>query len=71
MFHAMQVTLKVKVKSLSRFRLIATLRTAAYQVPLSMGFSREEYWSGLPLQVTLKILVEILQKQCTIRLQGL
>ena len=75
MFHATQVTLKVKVKSLSRFRLLATLWTAAYQAPLSMGFCRQEYWSGLPLQVTLKILIEIeieiLQKQGTIRLQGL
>ena len=39
---------KVKVKSLSRARLLATPRTAAYQAPLSMGFSRQEYWSGLP-----------------------
>ena len=40
---------KVKVKSLSYVRLLATLWTAAYQAPLSMGFSRQEYWSGLPL----------------------
>ena len=40
---------KVKVKSLSRVRLPATPWTAAYQAPLSMGFSRQEYWSGLPL----------------------
>ena len=40
---------KVKVKSLSRVRLLATPWTAAYQAPLSMGFSRQEYWSGLPL----------------------
>ena len=40
---------KVKVKSLSRVRLLATPRTAAYQAPLSMGFSRQEYWSGVPL----------------------
>ena len=40
---------KVKVKSLSRVRLLATLWTAAYQAPLSMGFSRQEYWSGVPL----------------------
>ena len=39
----------VKVKSLSRVWLLATLWTAAYQAPLSMGFSRQEYWSGLPL----------------------
>ena len=40
---------KVKVKSLSRVRLLATPLTAAYQAPPSMGFSRQEYWSGLPL----------------------
>ena len=37
---------------LSRFshvRLLATPWTAAYQAPLSMGFSRQEYWSGMPL----------------------
>ena len=38
----------VKVKSLSHVQLFATLWTVAYQVPLSMGFSRQEYWSGLP-----------------------
>ena len=37
-----------KVKSLSRIRLFATPWTAAYQVPPSMGFSRQEYCSGLP-----------------------
>ena len=40
---------KVKVKSLSRVRLLATPWTAAQQAPPSMGFSRQEYWSGLPL----------------------
>ena len=40
---------KVKVKSLSRVRLLATPWTAAYQAPPYMGFSRQEYWSGLPL----------------------
>ena len=40
---------KVKVKSLSRSWLLATPWTAAYQAPLSMGFSRQEYWSGVPL----------------------
>ena len=37
-----------EVKSLSRVRLFATPWTVAYQVPPSMGFSRQEYWSGLP-----------------------
>ena len=40
--------LKVKVKSLSRVRLFATPWNGAHQAPLSMGFSRQEYWSGLP-----------------------
>ena len=40
---------KVKAKLLSRVRLTATPGTAAYQAHLSMGFSRQEYWSGLPL----------------------
>ena len=40
---------KVKVKSLSRVRLLATPWTAAYQASSSMGFSRQEYWSGVPL----------------------
>ena len=39
----------MKVKSLSRIRLLATPRTAAYQAPPSMGFSRQEYWSAVPL----------------------
>ena len=40
---------KVKVKSLSHVWLLATAWTAAHQAPLSMGFSRQEYWSGVPL----------------------
>ena len=40
---------RVKVKSLSHVRLLATPWTAAYQAPPPMGFSRQEYWSGLPL----------------------
>ena len=40
---------KVKGKLLSRVRLLPTSWTAAYQAPPSMGFSRQEYWSGLPL----------------------
>ena len=44
---------KVKVKLLSRVRLLATPWTAAHQAPLSMGFARQEYWSGVPLHVVL------------------
>ena len=40
---------KVKGKSLSRVRFLATLWTTAHQAPWSMGFSRQEYWSGVPL----------------------
>ena len=40
---------KVKVKSLSLARLLATPWTVAYLTLLSMGFSRQEYWSGVPL----------------------
>ena len=40
---------KVKLKSLSHVRLFVTPWTAAYQAPPSMGFSRQEYWSGVPL----------------------
>ena len=40
---------KVKVKSLSHVRLFATPWTAAHQALQSMGFSRQEYWSGMPL----------------------
>ena len=47
---------KVKVKSLSQVRLFATPWTAAYQAPPSMGFSRQEYWSGVPLPSLLKLL---------------
>ena len=36
-------------KSLSRVRLLATPRTASFQAPPFMGFSRQEYWSGVPL----------------------
>ena len=39
----------VKVKSISHVRLFATPWIVAHQAPLSMGFSRQEYWSGLPL----------------------
>ena len=37
-----------KVKSLSRVQLFATPQTIAHKASLSMGFSRQEYWSGLP-----------------------
>ena len=49
---------KVKVKSLSHVRLFATPWTAAYQAPLSIGFSRQEYWSGVPLPSPIERLVK-------------
>ena len=45
----MQESEKWKWSSPSRVQLLATPWTAAYQTPPSMGFSRQEYWSGLPL----------------------
>ena len=46
--HFLLQCMKVKVKSLSRVRFLATPWTAAYQAPPSMGFSRQECWSGVP-----------------------
>ena len=40
----------MKMKSLSRVRLLVTPWAVAYQAPLSIGFSKQEYWSGLPFR---------------------
>ena len=48
---------KGKVKPLSRVWLLGTLWTAAYQAPPSIGFSRQEYWSGVPLPSPSKIIL--------------
>ena len=48
---------KVKVKSLSCVWLFATPWTAAYQAPPPMGFSRQEYWSGMPLPSPKEIII--------------
>ena len=55
---------KVKVKSLSCVWLLATPWTAAYQAPLSIGFSRQEYWRGVPLPSPelMPILLKLFQK---------
>ena len=53
-------TWKVKVKSLSRVRPSVTPWTAAFQAPRSMGFSRQEYWSGVPLPP--QVLIFIVKK---------
>ena len=47
--------IKVKVKSLSHVRLFVTPWTVAYQAPPSMGFSRQECWSGLPFPSPRKV----------------
>ena len=49
----------MKVKSLSCVQLSATPWTAAYQVPPSMGFSRQEYWSGVPLPSPMTSLIKL------------
>ena len=51
--HFLLQCMKVKVKLFSRIRLLVTPWTAAYQAPPSMGFSRQEYWSGVPLPKSL------------------
>ena len=48
-FHFLLQCRKVKVKSFTCVRLLANPWTAAYQAPPSMEFSRQEYWSGVPL----------------------
>ena len=50
---------KVKVKLLSHVRLCPTPQTATYQAPPSMGFSRQEYWSWVPLPSPSKILIHL------------
>ena len=50
---------KVKGKSLSHVRLLATPWTAAYQAPLSMGFSRQEYWSGGAIAFSIANVVDV------------
>ena len=46
--HELRQRKKVKVKSLSRVRLCDPMDCVAYRAPPSVGFSRQEYWSGLP-----------------------
>ena len=53
--HFLLQCMKVKVKSLSHVRLFLTPWTAAYQAPPSMGFSRQKYWSGLPLPSPIRV----------------
>ena len=56
---------KVKVKTLSHIRLSATPWTAAYQAPPSMRFSRQKYWSGVPLPSPLLLLLNLKHQKQT------
>ena len=58
----------MKVKTLSCVRLLATPWTAAYQAPPSMGFSRQEYWSGVPLSSPKQYLPLLLHHFSRVRL---
>ena len=60
---------KVKVKSLSHVRLLATPWTAAHQAPRSMGFSRQKYWSGVPLPF-LSCMLGMSKAESTAKVQG-
>ena len=62
---------KVKGKLLSRVWLFTTPWTAAYQAPPSMGFSRQEYWSGLPLPSHIYIKSRIKQTKAQRLREGL
>ena len=55
--HESEKVKKVKVKSLSRVRLLVTPWTAAHQAPPSMGFTRQEYWGGVPLPSPHRVLI--------------
>ena len=61
--HFLLQCMKVKVKALSPIGLLATPWTAAYQAPPSMGFSRQEYWSGLPLPSPTEYLITVLHPE--------
>ena len=63
----MKVKVKVKMKSISRVRLLETPWTTAYQALPSMGFSRQEYWSAVPLPSPLKNLVFCISAAATQR----
>ena len=64
--HFLLQCIKVKVKSLSCVRLLATPWTAAHQAPPSMGFSRQEYWNGVPLPSPLPWWVSGKESACNV-----
>ena len=49
----------MKVKSLSRMQLLATPWTAAHQAPPSIGFSRQEYWSGVAIAFSVHVYMNV------------
>ena len=55
----------MKVKSLSHAQLLATPWTTAYQAPPSIGFSRQEYWSGVPLPSLQEYEIAVFLSMCT------
>ena len=57
---AMQILLRHCLGKTYTHQLLVTPWTAAYQAPLSMGFSRQEYWSGMPLPSPLRVVVSSL-----------
>ena len=61
-YHFLLQCIKVKMKSLSRVRLWQTPWIAAYQAPPSMGFSRQEYWSGVLFYFTAKFIEKFYSK---------
>ena len=56
----------MKVKSLSHVRLFSTPWSAAYQAPPPMGFSRQEYWSGVPLPSPKCYLIDIVNLEVSL-----
>ena len=57
---------KVKVKSLSRVRPFPTAWTAAHQAPLSLGFSRQEYWSGCHRLLRMSPILSVYSDYCSV-----
>ena len=66
--HLLLQCIKVKVKWLSHVRFLATPWTAAHQAPPSMGFSRQEYWNGVPLPSPKLFLLLLLSRFSRVRL---
>ena len=63
--------LRSEVKSLSHVQLLQTPWTVAYHAPPSMGFSKQEYWSGLPFPSLKDLSGPGIEQRSSVRLQGL